>query len=115
MPSLNTLALLVLEISAFTRKDGQECILFIWSETPPSTCFILSDESSIPFYSTSNGYNKRIGYSRWPVVDGKQPSPVKDPKKDEGTGAAGNLRSNGKGPLHLAMEFIALFLWFLEN
>jgi len=27
------------------------------SETLPSTCYILSDESSIPFYSTSNGYN----------------------------------------------------------
>jgi len=26
------------------------------SETLPSACFILSDESSIPFYSTSNGY-----------------------------------------------------------
>jgi len=27
------------------------------SETLPSVCYILSDESSIPFYSTSNGYN----------------------------------------------------------
>jgi len=27
------------------------------SETLPSACYILSDESSIPFYSTSNGYN----------------------------------------------------------
>jgi len=26
------------------------------SETLPSACYILSDESSIPFYSTSNGY-----------------------------------------------------------
>jgi len=25
-------------------------------ETLPSACYILSDESSIPFYSTSNGY-----------------------------------------------------------
>jgi len=24
----------------------------------PSTCYILSDESSKPFYSTSNGYRK---------------------------------------------------------
>jgi len=29
------------------------------SETLPSACYILSDESSIPFYSSSNGYNKR--------------------------------------------------------
>jgi len=29
------------------------------SETLPSACYILSDESSIPFYSTSNGYNER--------------------------------------------------------
>jgi len=28
------------------------------SETLPPACYILSDESSIPFYSTSNGYNK---------------------------------------------------------
>jgi len=28
------------------------------SETLPSACYILSDESSIPFYSTSNGYRK---------------------------------------------------------
>jgi len=28
------------------------------SETLPSACYILFDESSIPFYSTSNGYNK---------------------------------------------------------
>jgi len=25
-------------------------------ETLPSACYIMSDESSIPFYSTSNGY-----------------------------------------------------------
>jgi len=30
-------------------------IYTLW-ETLPSTCYILSDESSIPFYSTSNGY-----------------------------------------------------------
>jgi len=30
------------------------------SETLPSACYILSDESSIPFYSTSNGYNNII-------------------------------------------------------
>jgi len=28
------------------------------SETLPSTYYILSDKSSLPFYSTSNGYNK---------------------------------------------------------
>jgi len=28
------------------------------SETLPSAFYILSDESSIPFYFTSNGYNK---------------------------------------------------------
>jgi len=35
----------------------QEYIYFMGSETLPSACYILSDESSIPFYSTSNGYN----------------------------------------------------------
>jgi len=34
----------------------QEYIYFVGSETLPSACYILSDESSIPFYSTSNGY-----------------------------------------------------------
>jgi len=34
----------------------QEYIYFMWSDTLPSARFILSDESSIPFYSTSNGY-----------------------------------------------------------
>jgi len=33
----------------------QEYIYFMGSETLPSTCYILSDEASIPFYSTSNG------------------------------------------------------------
>jgi len=28
------------------------------SETLPSACYILSDESSIPFYSTSKEYKK---------------------------------------------------------
>jgi len=34
-------------------------IYFMVSETLPSTCCILSDESSIPFYPTSNGYNNK--------------------------------------------------------
>jgi len=34
----------------------QECIYFMGPKTLPSACYILSDESSIPFYSTSNGY-----------------------------------------------------------
>jgi len=29
------------------------------SKTLPSACYILSDESSIPFYSTSNGYKNK--------------------------------------------------------
>jgi len=29
----------------------------VGSETLPSACYILSEKSSIPFYSTSNGYN----------------------------------------------------------
>jgi len=30
------------------------------SETLPSACYILSEESIIPFYSTSNGYKYRV-------------------------------------------------------
>jgi len=32
----------------------------------PFACYILFDESSIPFYSTSNGYNKKKRLSRVP-------------------------------------------------
>jgi len=62
------LSSLVSEISAFIRTDRrtwldrlasdpvQEYIYFMGSETLPSACYILSDESSIPFYSTSSVY-----------------------------------------------------------
>jgi len=46
------------------HMDGdpdQEYIYFIGSKTLsslPSTCYILSEESSIPLYSRSNAYNK---------------------------------------------------------
>jgi len=39
------------------RSTDQEYVYFMGSETLPSACYILSDESNIPFYSTSNGYN----------------------------------------------------------
>jgi len=39
------------------RDSDQEYKNFMGSETLPSPCYILSVESSIPFYSTSNGYN----------------------------------------------------------
>jgi len=66
MASRNSLALIVSKISAFMRTNGygkidsasdpdQEYMYFMGSETFPSACYILSDESSIPFYSTSNG------------------------------------------------------------
>jgi len=51
-----------------TASDpDQEYIYFMGSETLPSACYILSDASSIPFYSTSNGYNKennKIAYDQ---------------------------------------------------
>jgi len=67
MPNPSIVALTVSEISAFKRTDGhgwidsasdpdQEYIYFMGSETLPSACYILSDEYSIPFYSTNNGY-----------------------------------------------------------
>jgi len=41
----------------------QEYIYFIGLETLPSTCYILSDDSGIPFYSTSNWFkNNTIMY-----------------------------------------------------
>jgi len=32
-------------------------IYFMGSETLPTACYLLFDESSIPFYSSINGYN----------------------------------------------------------
>jgi len=88
------------DISAFIRTDGQadvarstwlviliNIIYTLWgrkrfrlpvtyfSETLPSACYILSKESRIPFYSTSNGYNKTFystsnGYNKeGPIVE----------------------------------------------
>jgi len=34
------------------------------SETLSSACYILSDKSSIPFYSKRNGYNESAGAER---------------------------------------------------
>jgi len=71
MPNPSIVACIVSDFSAFIRTDGQatfdsdsdpnqEYIYFMGSETLPFACYILSDESSIPFYSTSNGYNNKI-------------------------------------------------------
>jgi len=47
----------LLPVTYFSYPD-QEYIYFMGSETLPSACYILSEESSIPFYSTSNRYKK---------------------------------------------------------
>jgi len=60
MPYPNIVTLIVCEISAFIRANGldkidsasdpdQEYIYFMGSKKLPSACYILSDESSIPF------------------------------------------------------------------
>jgi len=46
----------------------QEYIYFIWSETLPSACYILYNESSIHFYSTSNGYKYKFSEVNLPPV-----------------------------------------------
>jgi len=70
MSNTNFVPFMVFEISAFIQRNkqtdrrtwlGSTRLVFLiknfmGSETLPSTCYILSDESSIPFYSTSNGY-----------------------------------------------------------
>jgi len=59
MPNSSNVALIVSNISAFIRTDGhgkidsasdpdQEYMYFMGSETLPSACYIISDESSIP-------------------------------------------------------------------
>jgi len=40
----------------------QEYMYFMGSETRTIACYILSDESNIPFYSTSNGYKHYTAY-----------------------------------------------------
>jgi len=40
----------------------QEYIYFMGSETLPSACYTVSDESSIPFYSTSNGNKNKKAF-----------------------------------------------------
>jgi len=57
-PNRNSLALIVSEISAFIRTDGQTNMtrstrLYFIGSGPPA-CYILSDESSIPFYYNYN-------------------------------------------------------------
>jgi len=47
---------------------GQEYIYLMGSETLPSACYIFPDESSIPFYSTSNGYK----YTRYSAEGSKR-------------------------------------------
>jgi len=67
-PNPSIAAFIVSETAAFIRTDGhgwidsvndpdQEYIYLMGSETLPSTYYIISEESSITFYSTSNGYN----------------------------------------------------------
>jgi len=85
MSNPSIVAFIVSEIKAFMRTDGQEDMadrLGQWSwlrifilhgykniytlshsadilytaETLPSTCYVLSDEPSTPFYPTINGY-----------------------------------------------------------
>jgi len=66
MPNPSIIALKVFEISAFIRTDGQGWIDSAndpdqeYIETLPSTCYKLSDDSSTPFYSTSNGNKTTI-------------------------------------------------------
>jgi len=55
VPNPSIVACIVSEVSAFIRTDGKTDMA-MGSETLPSACYILSDESSIPFNSTSNGY-----------------------------------------------------------
>jgi len=65
MPNPSIAAFIDFEISPFIRTDGhgkidsagnpdQEYIHFMRSEFLVSTFYILCDESSVPFYSTSN-------------------------------------------------------------
>jgi len=43
--------------STQSRDTDQEYTYFMGSEMLPSTYYILSEESSTPFYSKSNGYS----------------------------------------------------------
>jgi len=69
MPSVDHVVHHVLAPMAIEALD---CIvpvirhLVIILHESPSACYILSDESSIPFYSTSTGYkNSKVKPNRW--------------------------------------------------
>jgi len=55
MRNTNFLAFIVSEISAFIRTDKQTDMTILYRVGIPSF-LLLSDESSLPFYSTSKGY-----------------------------------------------------------
>jgi len=66
MTILNSLAFVDSEILAFIRTNGQTDmarstrLVILIKNIYIYICYILSDESSMPFYSTSNGYNKKM-------------------------------------------------------
>jgi len=57
------------------HTDGRTWQVYMGSETLPSTCSILSDEYSTPFYSTSDWYNKFVNW-----IYHAQPNTPKPPK-----------------------------------
>jgi len=56
MPNSSIVAFIV---SDSASDPAQEYIYFMGSETLPTASYILSHESSIPYYFTSNGYKNK--------------------------------------------------------
>jgi len=57
---LTRLVILIKNIYTYMVGNASFCLLHTLSETIPSASYILTDEYSIPFFSTSNGYKQKI-------------------------------------------------------
>jgi len=86
---------------------------FIGSERLPSTYYILSEESSIPFYSTSNGYK-----NDWYKQSGKNPKiwhlsePFQEADDEMRLGRK-NICINVVSPKDLVDKHLYTYLFFL--
>jgi len=59
----------LLPVTYFSTNLVYPFTLRVTGITNPSACYILSDESSIPFYSTSNGYKNGIKTRKNAIVE----------------------------------------------
>jgi len=79
------------------------------SETLPSACYILSDESSIPFYSTCNGYKNK------PNLEGGTHKKLEVATSDERTRPLRRITKKLLEDIAWAKAVIALTTWKINK